>query len=94
MLDYLSHDGFGSLLLSQSGIEVIQVVIIGIHEVNSCGVVDLVTALLWPLLVVHSVCFNLELPQALLQLDVIFTGASHSDDVFAELRQVALDDFG
>lgn len=93
MLDDFSHDGLGSLLLGESGIEVIQIVIIGIHEVNSCGMVDFVTALLRSVLVVHSASFNLELPQTLLQLDVVLAGPSHSNDVLAELREVALDDF-
>lgn len=93
-LDDLGHDGLGSLLLGKGGIEVIEVVIIGVHEVDSCGVVDFVAALLRPILVVNPIGLNLELPQTLLQLYVVLSGPSHPNYVLAELREVFLDSFG
>ena len=73
MLDDAGNDGFCGLLFGEGGVEMIEILVIWIHEVYSGGVIDLIVALLHSLFVVYFIGPNFELFEALSKLDVIDT---------------------
>ena len=93
MLDDAGNDGFCGLLFGEGGVEMIEILVIWIHEVYSGGVIDLIVALLHSLFVVYFIGPNFELFEALSKLDVIDTRPGHPDYVLSELSQIVLHDF-
>lgn len=71
VLDKFGKDGLCGLLFCEVGVEMVEVCVIWVHEIDACGVVDLIAAFLGPVLVEDLVGFDLKLFHALLQLDII-----------------------
>lgn len=88
--DDLGDDGLGSLLLGEGGIEVVEVGILGRHEVHPRGVVYLIAPLLGTLRIVDPVRLDLKLLHTLPQLHILRTLTSHPDNILTELPQVGL----
>lgn len=70
-MDELGEDGLGGLLFGEVGVQVVEVRVVGIHEVHAGGVVYFVAALFRPFLVEDLVGLYPELLHALLQLDIV-----------------------
>ena len=93
MPDDAGDDGFCGLLFGEGGVEMVEILVIWIHEVYSGGVIDLIVALLDSLFVVYLIGPNLELFEAFSKLDVTDTRPGHPDDVLSELSQIVLHHF-